>query len=357
MIMNDIINTNHIYYAILLIILCIIYIRVKHRFWLSQPMFNYFKLLSWLYPQGYLFKEQNRKFMKQNMYVCNHNIISNRENSNIDFFIMKKQVREKNLFDIHSLDDTDISIEYTYNLLKDSKTFSQIYDKRIKNIMISSSILFIINEKSLKNFHYLNYYSHSLDNLHLYTHINTNKTSNGYLFHTNNKIPILIPFISTSIYCFNIPHKKKYNISPNIKFITISSDNINLFYHINKDIKKHFNLYISHYENNILQLVNKGNLEVKIILNDSNIVCIFVFRENMLISSYHIDGINNEDFYSYFLESFQGEKIKIMNISYNYKLINHMKINRYISKTSLQYWYTYNFIYTPFNKDEVFMCL
>lgn len=397
---NNYVNITYVNYIIIYMILYFIviiifiiisilfYIRVKFPFWGIQPVFHIYDLHYWFYNKGIIRKELPPK----NKYVNLKHIHT------IDFFnideLTKKQIVM--LIRLHYLSNGDTN-KYlpTINNIEpyfkghNSKTFLSYYteptiliDNKSKTIE-TTNVIGVITSRPLHvsiygnkfDVYYVDYLcvhklkrkkniATQLIQTHEYNQSYANRNISVSLFKREEELTGIVPLTIYKAYCYRRSKYITNNINNNIAYTILTGDkqNIYYFYDFMKNYFNTFHIHIFPEISNLIELIISGNIIIKMLVLDTQILCAYIFKKtctiinskDMLSCIASIQGdISNDEFkngFQHTLNTFTEYYILIENIS-----DNHLLIQSNYEYTSPMAYFFYNFAYNTFPSHKAFI--
>lgn len=383
-----------LYYLILGFILCLIilyiYIKVKYRFWSSQPVFHYYNIFYWINPCGILERKTpkiNSKFYDFNIEFNHFKNINNEKKMLFHCLINQHFLNNKNIKYIPNHNDLFGYFENNncYISFKLSPMGGLI------GCVTSRNLECFINNKKL-NINYVDFLcvkkgkrKKKIAEGLIYTHyIQTRKIENisaVSLFKREGKQNFIVPFVNYKAFMYDIhfknilytlEYKNNYiNTDTSLEYILINPSNIKILFHFLNIIKSKFNFFIIPNLINIYNQIKNNILIIGIVLKNKIPICLYVFKNAKTfyknkssiecIGSYY----NSEKILEhYFINGFSNI-IKLINKNYDLILIENISYNNIIIdkilKREKKLWsvnmgyYFYNFIHYNVNKNSVFI--
>ena len=383
-----------LYLIIISIISLFVFIKVKFRFWASQPVFHIYNIYYWLFQPGLIYKElplKTRYYDDQIVTQKYNNFPTDKKELLYalvkNHFLIKDNCKynpEKsdilNYFLSHNR-SSFVSMKYK-KIQKPYKTgITQVPSKKLVSCMTSRPLNCYLNgikkEISYVDFLCVHGNERKMGNAPktIYTHYKNSRELGAediFLFKREGNVNFIIPLVIYNAFAFDI---KRFNISnkipSNILCTLITGNNYKLLYHYLNEIKKKFRCFIMPCLNHIKHQIESNLLFVCMLLDNNIPVGCYFFRNPQ--TSYN--GKNSiECFASYcennyekiFVSSFQNciylvnnnVKFDILimeNLSNNNLLITEIqRKNTTLWKTPMAY-YFYNFAYRPNLSKDVFL--
>lgn len=367
-------------YTILIFLSIYITIKLKYRFWSSQPIFHTYNLIYWFHSPGILQNKipEKNKFYNENIICKKFNKFSNYELTILYAFLQMHYCYlenttitfNKRLFMNLFSKDSIISLQYS------------LLPKKLLGIMTSRPLDCIINNKKL-SVSYLDhlcihgkYKKKGLACKQIYTHyLKSRKMGNNEVFiYKNYKRPsINVPITIFNSYMVSSTPWVRINLQlPNtISTHIIGQHNCELIIHFMREIKSNFKCFISPKTFHLSNFIKNEIIIPTVLMDNNTVVAATFFKYNNL-------SINGEKiiecvasycrlkYKNIFMKSLsnsivllkQKYKFKIIifeNISHNYYLIKRMLERNIPKRVYSAGFYFYNFAYTPFFSPNVFL--
>ena len=371
------------YYYLILIFSVIlfffyIYIKIKYKFWLKQPVFQYYNIYYWIYPNGIIEKnipKINIKFYDLNLKFSKISELNNKDKMLVHCLINQNYLKNrkikynpsfKDIFEYFNNTNSYISLKYsiTGGLIGciTSKNLLCFKDNIKRNI---NYVDFLCVRKSERK--------KGIAEKLIYTHyIKTRKINicPVSLFKREGKQNLIVPLVKYKAYGYDIKFKNilydnnfKTN---NLKYILINTSNIKSLYHYLNIIKNKFKFFIMPDMNNIYNQIKNNILIIGLVLRNNIPICIYLFRN---AKTYYNNKSSIECFGSYyslneryFINGFSNiiklinnkfDIILIENISYNDIIINKiLKKENILWKVNMGY-YFYNYVAHTINNNNI----
>ena len=378
---------KYILYSISLIFICLfVFIKIKFRFWSSQPVFHLYNLYYWINPVGLLERKIPKKSTKYYDVTIETQKYTqlNTEKKELLFGLVKTnflhnpiaqyQPTKKDIFNYFILHERACHISFNYIYQNRSKKLIScmtsrpldciLYNRKVKVGYVDFLCVKKENRKQGNaqktiHSHYIN--ARSMDSEKI------------FLFKREGSINFMVPLVVYNAYAFNI---KKYdtinhNIPNNIMCTIITDGNYKLLFHYFTEIKKKFKCFITPNLNHIKSQIQNNLLYVCMIFDNKTPVGCYFFKNphtlyNKKRSLECFASSYSENYKEIFTASFQNcvylirqkylfEILLIENLSDNNLLIKEIKRKcSTIWKVTMAY-YFYNFIYRPFVSKNVFL--
>jgi len=360
---------------ILILIISIIYFKIRYKFWSKQPVFHYYNIFYWIKPSGIIQKKIpniNSKFYDFNLKHISFNKLNNKERLLI-YGLLKTYYLKENF-----LNNNIKKTFFTYFKNNENCFFSLKYGLYgdLNGIISSRNLNCYIKNKNIIKINYFDFLctknknKNKKENL-IYTHyLNTRKKNKNaiYLFKNNGNQKFIVPFVKYESFLYNISFNNiLYYLTEDtsIKYILINTSNIKILYHYLNNIKKKINYVFLPNLNNIYNQIKKKILIIGVALKNNIPICIYFFKNtNILYKKKKIIKCVGSYFSFnelYFINGF-SKIIRLINNDFSYLIIDDILFNNIIIKKILKKeikikkfikaFYFYNFItYNVSNND------
>jgi len=390
-------------FIIVCIIICFIYIRLKYKFWVLQPVFHFYDIYYWFINVGIIRKELPEK----NRYV-NLKKIKTTTFENLDETTLKKLVllirlnylrNNENKFDpkkeniIPYFKGHNTKTYWSYfieqDLLMDNKTGKTIEENKIIGVITSRPLHVKINNgRNDANFdvYYVDYLcvhkgwrkkniAPQLIQTHEYNQSLNNRNICVSLFKREEELTGIIPLTVYKTHCFNMRKWKiPEQLAPNSVVLTGDKQNIYYFYNFINETAQKWDILIYPEISNLIELVATKNIFVKMLVIDGDIKAIYIFKKTCTyiekereiiscIASINGTTLSTKEFikgfkmalWSIIKEHNYFGYLVIEDISDNACIINNISINTYPLVVSPSAYFFYNFAYSPFKSEKCFI--
>ena len=390
-------------FIIVCIVICFIYIRLKYKFWVLQPVFHFYDIYYWFINVGIIRKELPEK----NRYV-NLKKIKTTTFENLDETTLKKLVllirlnylrNNENKFDpkkeniIPYFKGHNTKTYWSYfiepDLLMDNKTGKTIEENKIIGVITSRPLHVKINNgRNDANFdvYYVDYLcvhkgwrkkniAPQLIQTHEYNQSLNNRNICVSLFKREEELTGIIPLTVYKTHCFNMRKwKMPEQLAPNSVVLTGDKQNIYYFYNFINETAQKWDILIYPEISNLIELVATKNIFVKMLVIDGDIEAIYIFKKTCTyiekekeiiscIASINGTTLSSKEFikgfkmalWSIIKEHNYFGYLVIENISDNACIINNISINTYPLVVSPSAYFFYNFAYSPFKSEKCFI--
>ena len=390
-------------FIIVCIVICFIYIRLKYKFWVLQPVFHFYDIYYWFINVGIIRKELPEK----NRYV-NLKKIKTTTFENLDETTLKKLVllirlnylrNNENKFDpkkeniIPYFTGHNAKTYWSYfiepDLLMDNKTGKTIEENKIIGVITSRPLHVKINNgRNDANFdvYYVDYLcvhkgwrkkniAPQLIQTHEYNQSLNNRNICVSLFKREEELTGIIPLTVYKTHCFNMRKwKMPEQLGANSVVLTGDKQNIYYFYNFINETAQKWDILIYPEISNLIELIATKNMFVKMLVIDGDIEAIYIFKKTCTyiekekeiiscIASINGTTLSTKEFikgfkmalWSIIKEHNYFGYLVIEDISDNTCIINNITINTYPLVVSPSAYFFYNFAYSPFKSEKCFI--
>lgn len=388
-------------FFILCIMLFFMYIRIKYPFWALQPVFHFYDIYYWFINIGVIreeLPEKNRYVNLKNIKTINYEQVDNnlltqfvtliqlnylRNNDNI-FKPLKENIVP--YFVGHST-KTFWSFYNEKDVLIDNKTNLTIEDEKIIAVITSRPLHVKINSHNkVFDVYYVDYLcvnkgwrrkniAPQLIQTHEYNQSHLNKKICISLFKREEELTGIIPLTVYKTYCFSM---RKWGQPQMLeaRIVLLDGDKQNMYYLYNFIVETSglWDIMIYPEISNLIELVNTKNIFVKMLVIDTNIEAIYIFRKSCTfiekgkealscIASIKGHNISVREFIQGFkiatwsiIKTHRNfQYLVIEDISNNNYIINNISIKTYPTAVSPTAYFFYNFAYSPFKNNKCFI--
>jgi len=387
-------------FFILCIILFFVYIRLKYKFWVLQPVFHFYDIYYWFINVGVIRKELPEK----NRYV-NLQKITTKQFDQVDELTLKQLVllirlnylrNNENKFDPKKENIVPYFIGHntktfwTYfmepELLIDNKTGKTIEENKIISVMTSRPLHVKINngrKDAIFDVYYVDYLcvhrgwrkkniAPQMIQTHEYNQSHNNRQICVSLFKREEELTGIIPLTVYKTYCFNMRNwTNPGQLEARITILTGDKQNMYYLYNFINEMKNNWDIMIYPEISNLMELVATQNLFVKMLVIDGNIEAAYIFRKTCTfiekekeiiscISSIKGTILTSNEFikgfkvalWSIIKDHKNFGYLTIEDISDNTSLINNISIRTHPLVVSPSAYFFYNFAYSPFKSEK-----
>jgi hypothetical protein len=281
-----------------------------------------------------------------------------------------------------------ISFYYEEINFIEAKTGKIVCDREIVGLMTSKPLLTSIFNKNkdkdnrVFDCYYVDYLcvkknlrkkgiAPKLIQTHHYNQSHLNKKISVSLFKREGELTGIVPICVYTTYGFPVvTWHKPLELSGGYKIISVNKHNINQFIHFFNEIKHKFDITITPCLSNLIELIKSENIYINMLLMNAEIVSVFFFRKTCVVHNElealscfgSINTTTNDVFIHAFKISFWqiAEKYKfgyciIEEISDNYLIIANIKLKTDYEVKSPTAYFFYNYAYTCFKSNKVFI--
>ena len=369
-----------LYTLISITFLFFIYIKLRYRFWSSQPVFHTYNLKQWMLPSGIIqskLPQKQKKFYDWKINTDNFQEIPTEKKALMCYFI------NKNLSNTQLLSSFERGYNRCYVSFLHSHMTIPLNDgsvhqtKKLHSCMISKTLNAVIHNNKLKIAYIHSYKIHKTSKNKkldyqklLYTHY-FNARSIGaphtFLFRKKGSYPWITPCTTFYSYKFDTKYinNANFNIPNNISIRQINSSSFRMILHFFGEISKKFTFYCIPDFANLKNMISTNLITPFVVMDNNNIVGLLIFRNNnkytSLIASacfpkyriYLFPSLQNS---LYLLKKYKKyNSIVVENISNNNFIIKEI-LKRKVPKEKKQIsYYFYNFSIRPFMSPSCFL--
>ena len=363
-------------FFILCIMLFFMYIRIKYKFWALQPVFHFYDIYYWFINVGIIredLPEKNRYVNLKNIKTINYEKVDNnllthfvtliqlnylRNNDNI-FKPLKENIIP--YFVGHSA-KTFWSFYNEKDLLIDNKTNLTIETEKIIAVITSRPlhVKINVNKKTVFDVYYIDYLcvnkgwrkkniAPQLIQTHEYNQSHLNKQICVSLFKREEELTGIIPLTVYKTYCFNMRNWGEPSmLEARISLLTGDKQNMYYLYNFMNETSCLWDIMIYPEISNLIELVNTKNIFVKMLVINTNIEAVYIFRKSCTfiekgkealtcIASIKGDNISMSEFiqgfkiatWSIIKTHINFKYLVIEDISNNIFIINNISIKTY----------------------------
>jgi len=396
-------------FIITVIIFFFLFIRIKYRFWASQPVFHFYDLYYWIVNVGVIreeLPEKNRYTNFKNIKTISFDILNDQNIKDFTLLVQLNYLRNNDntftpkkeniipYFQCHN-QKSFWSFYWKPDTLIDNKTSEIIDHEKLIGVITSRPlhISFLNKTTSKKNremdVYYVDYLCvdkfHRKKNIapqmiqtHEYNQSHLNRKICVSLFKREEELTGIIPLTIYKTYCFDMKNwLRPVAFNERIKLLHGDKQNIYYLYNFINEMKykNKWDLTVLPEISNLIELVVTKNIFICMLVIDTTIVasyifkktCTFIEKEKEIISC--IASINNETELTK-VEFIQGFKIslsslmeKVENNKFKYLVVEDTSDNNYIIENVCKKthpiavspcaYFFYNFAYSPFKSNHV----
>jgi hypothetical protein len=398
---------------VLLLIVFFLYIRIKFRFWALQPVFHFYDLYYWIANIGIIQEElpsKNRYTNFKNIKTISYDILSDPNIKDFVWIVQLNYLRNKeNKF---APDQSNIvpyfkghnhksfwSFYYEPSFLLDSKTNTTISNENLIAVITGRPLNLTFyknngkNKKGEMDVYYIDYLCvekmHRKKNIapqliqtHEYNQSHLNRKICVSLFKREEELTGIIPLTVYKTYCFNMRNWfKPQGLRAKIQLLTGDKQNIYYLYNFINELTKKgkWDLTVLPAISNLMELVTTGNLFVKMLISEGEIIATYIFKKtctfiekdkeiiSCIASFFQHPALSKEEFIQGFkvalwsiIEQKEKEPNKfkyliVEDISDNNHIIENIKIKTHPIAVSPTAYFFYNFAHNPFKPNRILM--
>ena len=385
-------------FIIVLMIVLMIYVKVKHRFWSNQPVFHVYSLRNWLFPKGIIdpnlpkpnkfcdffsvktikmhSTENNPSDKKSYIYLFSPDLqkhfVKFVRNNYLQTKIVKYSPHSSNIFPYFRHHNHPCYLTYNIEQLNDLSTISGYITSRPLEVWLNGinimvyyvDYLCVDKDKRKKGL------APKLIQTHIYHQRRQNTAVDIILFKRETRLNLLVPLTIYISYGFNLKYwKVPRNLQAGYKFLRITPDNIYFCREIMQNIaKSFFSCVIYPNSGNFLHLLETNNVIMYALLLQKEIVAVYFFRNSCTTVNNDkivdcIGSICNEKNKNIFILGFHHclfylrksgfGFVNIENISNNDFIIENILTKYTPSSVSNTAYYFYNFASSPKRSKDV----
>ena len=403
-------------FALIMILLIVffLYIRIKFRFWALQPVFHFYDLYYWIANIGIIREElpsKNRYTNFKNIKTISYDILSQQNIKDFVWLLQLNYLRNKeNKFAPNQNNIIPYFKGHNHKsfwsffteptVLLDNKTITTITNENLIAVITGRPlhVTFFNKKESNKikgelDVYYIDYLCvdklHRKQNIapqliqtHEYnqSHLNTNICVS--LFKREEELTGIIPLIVYKTHCFNMRNwTKPPSLDAKIQLLNADKQNIYYLYNFINELTKEgkWDLTVLPMISNIIELVTTGNLFIKMLVFEGDLVAVYVFKKtctfiekdkeiiSCIASFFQYSALSKEEFIQGFkvalwaiIEEKEKEPNKfkylvVEDISDNHYIIENIKIKTHPIVVSPTAYFFYNFAHNPFKSNKILM--
>jgi len=369
---------NTLYFLTIIFLISFIYIKLRYRFWSSQPIFRTYNLLYWIKAPGIIQHEiiKQPKFFDHRIQCS---LLKNLDAQKKALLLSFIKMNYKSLYDTNY----NIAKDKLLNIFTNDTTVSLQYNllpKRIVSCLLGIPLICRTNEQRFE-ISYLDqlcihrdFKDHEIRSRLIHTHYYKSRKLKGeaiFLYKDYGLPGIRVPL---TIYKTYLIHSERWcklnmNIPNNISTQLVTSANSELLVHFIKEVVRHFDCVILPKTYHLAKLIKLNYLMPTVIMDKLTVVAVIFFRRKGLTlngdniiecaGSYCRSGYEDT-----FIESFQNSMVllskrykfsmlSIENISYNYLLLKRLLERSIPKRTDITGYYFYNCAHSPLFSPNV----
>jgi hypothetical protein len=405
---------------VLLLIVFFLYIRIKFRFWALQPVFHFYDIYYWIFNIGIIQEDlpsKNRYTNFKNIKTISYDILSQQNIKDFVWLVQLNYLRNKEnkfapkenniipYFKGHN-HKSFWSFFTEPTLLLDSKTNTTItnetliavitgrplhvtfFNKKESNKIKGELDVYYIDYLCVDKLHRRKNIAPQLIQTHEYNQSQLNRKICVSLFKREEELTGIIPLTVYKTYCFNMRNwNNPQGLRAKIQVLTGDKQNIYYLYNFINELTKEgkWNLTVLPAMSNLIELVITGNLFIKMLVSEGDIVAAYIFKKtctfiekdkeiiSCIASFYKTTVLFKEEFiqgfkvalWSIIKNENENEKKKkesnnfgylvVEDISDNNYIIENIKIKTHPIAVSPTAYFFYNFAYSPFKPNRILM--
>ena len=396
-----------LFILVLLVFIIYAYIRVKFGFWALQPVFHVYDIGYYFYKPGIVLHdlpEKNKYTNFKNIETVLASDLYNQTNQTNNKW--KKIVNFIRLHYLKNKDNTFLpkqeniipyfhghntkSFFTFYNedyLLYDLKKGTTIDEKKMVSIITSRPVHVEINngdENAIFDAYYVDYLcvdkmyrkkgiAPEMIQTHEYNQRHLNKNICVSLFKREEDLTGIVPLCVYKTYGFSVVKwLKPPDLHPSYKLIEITGHNFHFLQDFIKMQKNKFDILIMSEIANIVELLKTKNIFIYVIMLEDDIISAYFYRKTCVFVEKGMEvltciaSINNCSNKNDFIQGFKISFWKIAaenyfgfcaieNISHNNIIIENIQLKTKPLIVSPTAYFFYNFIYSTFHSQKVFI--
>lgn len=372
--------------ALLLYILFFLYIKIKFRFWSSQPVFHLYNVLYWVFPCGIIQSKMPliTKFYDGKIITKRFKDVSTEKKALFCRLVQAHFLNDKkttynppkhailDYFEGHN-SDSFVSLQLTPNSHQNMNVISAMSSRPLicyfnENEIHVNYVDFLCVHKKYRKKGYAQkiIYSHYRDARRM-------KTNPVFLFKREGHLNFITPLTIYNAYAFSLKHLKNptFDVPNNIVCQLINDGNFALFAFFFGEIKKKFQCFITPCISHIKHLISKKLLFICLIMENNKPVGVYIYRvphtsyngkkSIECMASYYKLG-----YYDIYIKSFRNSialinKIYPIDIAILEYMSNTTDIIKHLLDIQPALWkcpmayFLYNFAHRPYLSSNVFL--
>lgn len=367
-----------LYLCIGIIVIIHIYIKIRFRFWSSQPIFHTYNLIYWLFPPGiiqYKIPESN-KFYNHSLSHHRWRDLDNKTKSMIYSFIKMNYIKFETKYNTKKSD--------FINTISDSAFITLQKQRNPKKILscLTTRPLECFNKNKKFNLWFFDFLcvhrkerKKSLGYKQIYTHYCMSRKNTKdfiFLYKDTGHCDIRVPLTIFKTYSINSSKWERinYEIPRNIITYLINSSNSELLFHFLSEVRINFDCIIMPKTFDLGRLIDCDIILPTVILDHQDVVATIFFRRSLASKNNEqiiecIGSYCRKGYEETFKDSFQNSIallkkhykfsiIRIENISHNYILLQKILKKSIPKRVDNTGYYFYNCASTPLFSPNVF---
>jgi hypothetical protein len=391
-----------------LIVLIFLFIRIKYRFWALQPVFHFYDLYYWCRNVGIIRHElptTNRYTNFKDIRTYTFDKVPEDNIREFTALIQQNYFREKDnvynpekqnitpYFEGHNSPtfwsffwEPDVLLKVKTNETIDTKLLVGVMTSRPLHVTIYKSHksgnpatfdVFYVDYLCVKKGHRRKNIAPQLIQTHEYNQCHMNPNICVSLFKREEELTGIVPLTVYKTYCFDMKNwvLKPEPLHSKVNLLVGDTQNMYYLYNFIKEHSKKWDITIIPEINNLIKLIESNNMYIIMLLIEGEIEAVYVFKKTCTniekgkeaiscIASMNGNALKSKDFIQGFkvalwtvLEK-QKHHFKFLIIEDNSdsgQIINNLKKKTYPIATSPTAYFFYNFVYSPFKNERVFI--
>ena len=391
---------------VLFIILIMLFIRIKYRFWALQPVFHYYDLYYWIRNVGIIrheLPEPNRYTNFKEIRTYTFDKVPEEHIKDFVTLVQMNYFREKEnvyhpekrnitpYFEGHNSPtywtffwQPDVLIKAKTNEIIDSQMLVGVITSRPLHVTIYTGSkepakfdVFYVDYLCVKKGFRKKNIAPQLIQTHEYNQCHMNHNISVSLFKREGELTGIVPLTVFQTYCFDM---KNWILEPeplHSKVTLLVGDSQNMFYLYNfiSEKQKKWDITIIPELSNLMKLIESQNMFIMMLLIEDNIEAVYIFRKScadiekgkealICIASMNGTALSAKEFVQGFKVSLwkllEKEKqhykfLIVEDTSDNGYIIDNIRIRTHPYATSPTAYFFYNFVYSPFKNNRAFI--
>jgi hypothetical protein len=389
---------------LLILTICFIFVRLKYRFWATQPVYHFYDVYYWFVNVGIIrheLPEKNRYTNFQEIETISSDKVTDVKLRDFTDLIQLNYLRNHDNTFIPEKDNImpyfeghnspaffsffwqpDVLLDVKTNRTIDTKTLIGAITSRPLNVTIYNTnqdiqfSVFYVDYLCVKKGFRKKNIAPQLIQTHEYNQCHLNKNMCVSLFKREGELTGIVPLTSYNSYIFDMKNWTEPPTPLHSKTTLLVGDSQNMYYLNNflNETTKIWDITIVPEMTNLISLVKSKNLYIYMLLTDMEIEAVYVFRNTCthaekgkkildLIASHKSNAVSK----AVFIQGFKNALWAIIldNPSYHYLSIEDISDNKYIidniqQKTHPMFTYPtayffYNYARSPFKSHRAFI--
>lgn len=294
--------------ALAALIIPVLYVRTKYRFWCIQPVFHFYDVQYWL-SKPHIIRNQlpdkNKYVNLSQISVLDYSSTTETQRTDFALLVRLNYLREGGnsflpaktnivpYFEGHFA-PCFLSFYKQPLLLTDAKTGKLIHSDKTIGVMSSRPMHVILDDTQFDVYYvdYLCVEKHNrgkavapqLIQTHEYVQRNTNKNISICLFKREEQLTSIIPITVYQARCFDAREWNTEGVvfSEHTTVIAGDSQNIHYMYQLIRTLAKKWRLVVLPDATNLIGLVATGNMFVQLVIVGREIEAAFIFKKSCL---------------------------------------------------------------------------